>query len=199
VTIRSILALAAALAASSLSSVLPESIPAAWTLETDADLSIGASKVNTRPLLPQTSRSVSVGTSWEGPTWVYFQGGISAFAFDESVPDPSLFLYRGFGGWELAATTGPRFGFGGWVPSSLGLEGALLAGLGLAAMGDTGTTLVSMSPFVTGELRLLGRIGTSMRWMTRLPIEAIYRGGTWTGSAGLGIGLSWSPSAKKSR
>lgn len=154
---------------------------------------IGATVESPRPLLPRTGLSAGLEVAWEGRDWIPFALGLSFFQTGPSWPDPSLFLYRGFGGLALCAESGARFRLAdriGHIPAAKGLEAELLGGLGLAAIGDTGTTLVSLSPFLRVEPRLSLPLWRTLSLRLGLPLEVHWRGGALTGLAGLSLGIS---------
>ncbi len=147
-----------------------------------------------RPLLPRTGYAISSVLALGDAKWTWIALGLDWFALGESMPDPSLFLYRGYGGNSLFLGTGPRFALSGldWKPlanSRLDLVG----GAGIAATEDTGTTLVSLVPFLRLDSRVVTPINSDWSWSIGLPIEVQKRATATTWLGGLSLAIVWMP------
>ncbi|HUX41209.1 MAG TPA: hypothetical protein VMV83_08615 [Rectinemataceae bacterium] len=147
-----------------------------------------------RPLLPRTGYAISSLLALGDAKWTWIALGLDGFALGESMPDASLFLYRGYGGNSLFLGTGPRFELSrlGWKPlakSRLDLVG----GAGIAATEDTGTTLVSLLPFLRLDSRVVTTFNSDWSWSVGLPIEVQRRATATTWLGGLSLAIVWTP------
>jgi hypothetical protein len=178
--------------AASLSSL--EMPPSTFALGAQGGISLAGTITTDRPLLPQRAEAFSLDAQWRLPTWIPLAASLSWFNVEPSLPDQTLFLYRGFGGESLCLGTGPLYHFspdlfGGILKWGSELE--ILGGGGLAISEDTGTTLVSMEPFLRLEARFMALLGKGWRCSIGLPIDHEFRGATRTTIAGLTLGLGW--------
>ena len=147
-----------------------------------------------RPLLGRTGYAISGQMSFRDPHWTWFAWGIDGFNLGESLPDSSLFLYRGYGGNSIFVGTGPRFALSGlgWRPvanSSLDITGEI----GLSATEDTGTTLVSLLPFFRLDSRLVNPLSPYWSWSLGLPLELQRKATALTWMGALSLSLVWTP------
>ena len=185
----------------------PKTLPATSTTPYSVSLEVagyaGGTSMSGRPLLGRAAYSLSSVFSYGNEHWTYVAIGVDGFTVRESYPDPSLFLYRGFGGNSLFVEGGARFAL-----ADLGLEklkplakGRLevLGGAGLAATEDTGTTLVSLLPFLRLDARMVCPIDANWSWTAGIPLEVMKKATALTGLGGLSVGIVWTPRAGGTR
>ena len=154
----------------------------------------GGTAMSSRPLLPRDGYAVGGRIALGDSGWTWLALGLDWFALGESIPDASLFLYRGYGGTSLFAGTGPRFSLSGlgWKPlarSRLDIVG----GAGIAATEDTGTTLVSLVPFLRLDSSLQTPITPYWKWSLGIPMEVQRRSTALTWLGGLSLAIVWNP------
>jgi len=168
--------------------------PSLWSFSLEAAGFGGTTGMAGRPCLTRAAYSISANFALGNEAWTYFALGLDGFALGESIPDPSLFLYRAYGGNSIYLETGPRFGLGG-----LGLRlfaksrVEILGGAGIAATEDTGTTLVSLVPFLRFDARLHSPISSNWSWSVGLPAELQKHAAATTFIAGLSLAIVWTP------
>ena len=168
--------------------------PDSWSLSLEASALGGGTVMTSRPLLPRTGYAISGILSFGDANWTWVALGVDGFGLGESMPDTSLFLYRGYGGNSLFLGTGPRFALDGldWKPlakSRLDIVG----GGGIAAIEDTGTTLVSLLPFLRLDSRLVTPINSNWSWSIGVPMEVQKRATATTWLGGLSLAMVWTP------
>ena len=187
--IRGLAMLGIALVASS--SVSAANIPGELAISVRADISGAATEKAPRPLLSRSAYSAGLEGEWRYRSWTPLWFGVEAFVQNSSLPDASLFLYRGFSGLSCLVGSGARFPWPGTTGGRRTWEIEVLGGPGLSANIDTGTTLVTLSPVFRFEARLLVPIERGWSWTLGLPVEGILRGGAMTAGAGLSVGLAF--------
>ncbi len=168
--------------------------PSPWSYSLEASGFGGATGMAGRPNLARGGYSIAASLALGDAAWTYFAFGLDGFALGESLPDPSLFLYRAYGGNSIFVETGPRFRLEGLGLSFLArsrLE--ILGGAGIAATEDTGTTLVSLLPFLRFDARLHTPISSNWSWSVGLPAELQKHAAATTFIAGLSLAIVWTP------
>lgn len=139
-------------------------------------------------LLPAGGEAVSLGLEYSFLHWIPLRAEIGAFTIGSSSYDESLFKFRAFWGYRIAAMTGLRFGFG----SS---ELDILAGAALSASRFSGLDQVTAFASAVGALRLKVpssgmTIKGALPFMTAaIPFEYMFRGTARTVSAGIDLGF----------
>ena len=143
-----------------------------------------------RPALERTAYSIDAILSVSDARWTYFALGADYVDVNESIPDPTLFLYRGYGGNSLFVEGGPRFALAGLGFRPLAKSRVeTLGGAGVAATEDTGTTLVSLVPFLRFDIRLVNPLSPFWGWSIGIPVEVQRRATAITGMAGLSLAI----------
>lgn len=122
------------------------------------------------------------------PSWIPFRAQLDWFGVGASTWDPSLFRYRAFSGFRMAALSGLRLDL-------KGPELDLLAGLGASAVGYTGISEATAYLSILAEARLLVPLRLPFlgkaALVAALPLEYMFRGDARTIGAGLDLGLAF--------
>lgn len=131
------------------------------------------------------------------PSWIPLRAQLDWFGVGASTWDPSLFRYRAFNGFRMAALSGLRLDL-------RGPELDLLAGLGVSAVGYTGISEATAYLSMLGEARLIAPLILPFlgkaRLVAALPLEYMFRGDARTIGAGLRLGLVFLlPQAKEAK
>ena len=140
--------------------------------------------------LPAGGEAISMGLEYSFSHWIPLRAEIGAFSIGASSYDASLFRFRAFWGYRIAAMTGLRFALG----SS---ELDILAGAALSASRFTGLDQVTAFASAAGALRLkvpcADKAGKGpLPFMTAaIPFEYMFRGTSRTVSAGLDLGFGF--------
>lgn len=153
-----------------------------------------------RGSLPRGALGAAASISLGGETWTWISLGLEVFRAEPSLPDASLFLYRGYEGSSLFLQTGPRLSLSGLgLPFLAKSRAEILAGPGLLVAEDTGTTLVSLLPFLRLDARVLSPLSRGWSWSLGLPLLVERHAAVWSYYGGLSLGFSWSPSPRRSK
>lgn len=122
------------------------------------------------------------------PAWIPLRAQLDWFGVGASTWDPSLFRYRAFNGFRMAALSGLRLDL-------KGPELDLFAGLGASAVGYTGISEATAYLSILAEARLLVPLHLAFlgkaSLVAALPLEYMLRGDARTISAGLDLGLAF--------
>lgn len=191
--------LAPILAAIALSAVAAAPAPTAWqplplSLAGEAAAFGGLTTMTGRSILPRPAYTAGGILTLGDDKWAWLSFGIDGLTVEPSSPDAALFLYRGYAGNSVFLETGPRLslaGFG-WKPLAKSRM-ELLGGAGMAATEDTGTTLVSIVPFLRFDARLAIPLLPWLAASVGMPIEIQKHGASVTTLAGLSLGLAVIP------
>ncbi len=122
--------------------------------------------------------------------WIPIRGELGVYSIGASAWDPTLFRYRAFWGYRLAAMTGL------WVPVGSG-ELDFLAGGAFSASRFTGLSVVTAYASLVGEVRFLHPVsfsflkGREVNIFATVPVEYMFRGNARTIAAGLEIGVGF--------
>lgn len=141
-------------------------------------------------LLPAYGFRIGGGVELVTNYWIPIRGELGVYSIGASAWDPTLFRYRAFWGYRLAAMTGLR------VPVGLG-ELDFLAGGALSASRFTGLSVVTAYASLVGEMRFLHPVsfsflkGREVNIFAVVPMEYMFRGNARTMAAGLEIGLGF--------
>jgi hypothetical protein len=141
-------------------------------------------------LLPAYGFSLGAGIELATDYWIPIRGELDVYSIGASAWDPSLFRYRAFWGYRLAAMTGLR------IPVGSG-ELDFLAGGALSASRFTGLSVVTAYASLVGEMRYLHPMafsflrGRKANIFAAVPVEYMFRGNARTMAAGLEIGLGF--------
>lgn len=168
----------------------PEAPPLAPGLRADfsGGTSIAPSYDDYTLLLPAGGEEILLGLEYSFAHWIPLRAEISAFTIGASSYDASLFRFRAFRGYRIAAMTGLRFS----LESS---ELDFLVGAALSASRFTGLNQVTAFVSAVGALRLkVPCSGITIKgflpFMTAsVPFTYMFRGMSRTVSAGLDFGF----------
>ena len=159
-----------------------------------ADLSGGAlyapSYGSDVALLPAYGFGIGGGVELVTNHWIPIRGELDVYSIGASAWDPTLFRYRAFWGYRLAAMTGLR------IPIGSG-ELDFLAGGALSASRFTDLNVVTAYASLVGEMRFLHPVsfsflkGREVNIFATVPVEYMFRGNARTIAAGLEIGLGF--------
>jgi hypothetical protein len=139
-------------------------------------------------LLPAWGYSSTASVEYAMRRWIPLRAEVGVFSIGASAWDESLFRFRAFWGYRLAALTGARFGLGQG-------ELDLLAGGAVSASRFTGLNQVTAFASAIGELRWRTPVtlpffgGIAFEVNAALPVEYHFRGTARTVSAGLDLGI----------
>jgi hypothetical protein len=138
--------------------------------------------------LPAWGFEAAGGIEYAMTKWIPLRAELGIFSIGASAWDDTLFRFRAYWGYRLAALTGARL--------SLGYgELAILAGGAVYASRFTGLNQVTAFASAVGELRYRAPItlpffgGIGFDAIASLPIEYSFRGTSRTLSAGLDLGI----------
>jgi len=141
-------------------------------------------------LLPAYGFGLGGGVELVTNNWIPIRGELGVYSIGASAWDPTLFRYRAFWGYRLAAMTGLR------VPVGSG-ELDFLAGGALSASRFTSLSVVTAYASLVGEMRFLHPVsfsflkGREVNIFAAVPVEYMFRGNARTIAAGLEIGLGF--------
>jgi len=141
-------------------------------------------------LLPAYGFSIGGGVELVTNDWIPIRGELGVYSIGASAWDPTLFRYRAFWGYRLAAMTGLRVSVGSG-------ELDFLAGGALSASRFTGLSVVTAYASLVGEMRFLYPVsfsflkGREVNIFAVVPVEYMFRGDARTIAAGLEIGVGF--------
>jgi len=156
-------------------------------LSTEASGAAALSREDERPLLAAPAGSYGLAFSLLRGPWVIARAGLGGFGVSASGHDENLFSYRGYSGLYANLATGLS------LPLGFAEVQAVVGG-GLKASLYSKTSLVSVFPQATAELRLVAPLGIrgmeSFSLDFAVPFAYSFRGGARTIEAGLSLGAS---------
>ena len=127
-----------------------------------------------------------LGFDFVKPEWIPFRGELSWYAVGPSTWDDSLFRYRSFNGFRMAAMSGLRFDL-------KGSELDILGGAAASALGYTGISEATAYLSILAEARYILPLRLSaaakLKLVAALPVEYMFRGTARTIAAGLDLGI----------
>lgn len=138
--------------------------------------------------LPAWGFAAAAGVEYALPHWIPLRAELGVFSIGASAWDDSLFRFRAFWGYRLAALTGARFSLG---PGEIDI----LAGAAVSASRFTGLNQVTAFASAIGELRARMPValpffgGLAFDAMAAIPVEYLFRGTARTVSLGLDLGI----------
>ncbi|MCE1195513.1 hypothetical protein LWX53_03315 [bacterium] len=139
-------------------------------------------------ILPAWGFDTTVGIEYAMSHWIPLRAELGVFSIGSSAWDASLFRFRAFWGYRLAALTGARLSLGRG-------ELDILVGGAVSASRFTGLNQVTAFASAVGELRYKAPVtlpffgGLAFDAIAAVPIEYLYRGTARTISVGLDLGV----------
>jgi len=138
--------------------------------------------------LPAWGFAATAGIEYALSQWIPLRAELGVFSIGASAWDDSLFRFRAFWGYRLAALTGARFNLG---PGEINL----LAGAAVSASRFTGLNQVTAFASAVGELRVWMPValpffgGLAFDAIAAVPVEYLFRGTARTVSLGFDLGI----------
>lgn len=139
-------------------------------------------------LLPASGFALGGGAEFVMENWIPLRAELGVFSIGASAWDSTLFQYRAFWGYRLAALTGLRFRLGGG-------ELNVFLGGAVSASKYSGLSAVTSYASIAGELRWLVPVelpfvnSNEVNAILGLPLEYMFRGTARTLSLGLDVGF----------
>lgn len=139
-------------------------------------------------ILPAWGFGATAGAEYAMSRWIPLRAELGVFSIGASAWDDSLFRFRAFWGYRLAALTGARFNLGRG-------EIDVLAGGAVSASRFTGLDQVTAFASAVGELRCRMPVtlpffgGLAFDASAAIPLEYLFRGTARTVSLGLDLGI----------
>lgn len=172
--------------------------PSAWRVDFSGGALYAPSHGADVDLLSAFGFSFNAGVEYAMQRWIPLRTELGIYSIGASAWDSTLFRYRAFWGYRLAALTGLRLQVG---PGEINL----LAGGALSASRYTGLSAVTAYASLVGELRYRVPLsfpflrGRKVDFFAGIPAEYMFRGTARTLALGLdlGIGLTLSKGASK--
>lgn len=161
-----------------------------WRIDLSGGANFAPSYSADVALLSAYGFSVGAGVELAAKGWIPIRGELDVYSIGASAWDPTLFRYRAFWGYRLAAMTGLR------IPVGSG-ELNFLAGGALSASRFTGLSVVTSYASFVGEARFLQPLsfrflrGHELNIFAAAPVEYMFRGTARTMSVGLEIGIGF--------
>lgn len=139
-------------------------------------------------ILPAWGFDTTVGIEYAMSHWIPLRAELAVFSIGSSAWDDSLFRFRAFWGYRLAALTGARLSLGRG-------ELDILVGGAVSASRFTGLNQVTAFASAVGELRYKTPVtlpffgGLAFDATAAVPVEYLFRGTARTISLGLDLGV----------
>lgn len=173
-------------------------VPSAWRIDFSGGALYAPSHGADVDLLSAFGFSFNAGVEYATQWWIPLRTELGIYSIGASAWDSTLFRYRAFWGYRLAALTGLRLQAG---PGEIDI----LAGGALSASRYTGLSAVTAYASLVGELRYRMPLsfpflrGRKVDFFAGIPAEYMFRGTARTLALGLdlGIGLTLSKGASK--